>query len=69
MQSLKSTLKEGCKTINEYRSELPAIERLLFGMKPSKQERKTSSIYVYTTEELLKKINNIQQGGSFKLAN
>jgi hypothetical protein len=38
-------------------------------MKPSKQERKTSSIYVYTTEELLKKINNIQQGGSFKLAN
>lgn len=56
-------------TINEYRSELPEIERLLFGMKPSRQEKKTSSNYVYTTEELLKKITNIQQGGAFKLAN
>jgi len=56
-------------TINEYRSELPDIERLLFGMKPSKEERKTKLGYVYTTESLLKKIKNIQQSGIFKFAN
>lgn len=56
-------------TINEYRSELPDIERLLFGMKPSKQEKKASSGYTYTTDGLLKKIANIQQSGIFKFAN
>lgn len=56
-------------TINEYRSELPDIERLLFGMKPSKQEKRTSSGYTYTTDALLKKIDNIQQSGVFKFAN
>lgn len=56
-------------TINEYRSELPDIERLLFGMKPSKEEKKAKLGYVYTTESLLKKIQNIQQNGQFKFAN
>lgn len=56
-------------TINEYRSELPDIERLLFGMKPSKQEKRTSTGYVYTTDALLKKIANIQQSGAFRFAN
>ncbi|MCK0509024.1 P-loop ATPase, Sll1717 family [Aromatoleum anaerobium] len=56
-------------TINEYRSELPDIERLLFGMKPSKQEKRTASGYIYTTDALLKKIVNIQQSGAFKFAN
>ncbi|MFC4523225.1 P-loop ATPase, Sll1717 family [Cupriavidus pinatubonensis] len=56
-------------TFNEYKSELPDIDRLLFGMKPSKQEKRTSSGYTYTTDALLKKIENIQQGGQFKFAN
>lgn len=56
-------------TINEYRSELKDIERLLFGMKPSKEERKAKLGYVYTTDSLLKKIQNIQQGGQFLFAN
>lgn len=56
-------------TINEYRSELPEIERLLFGMKPSKEERKAKLGYVYTTDMLLKKIKNIQQNVVFKFAN
>lgn len=56
-------------TINEYRSELPDIERLLFGMKPSKEEKRAKLGYVYNTESLLKKIQNIQQGGQFKFAN
>lgn len=56
-------------TINEYRSELPDIERLLFNMRPSKAEKKTKLSYVYNSDELLKKIHNIQQSGQFKFAN
>lgn len=56
-------------TVNEYRSELPDIQRLLFGMKPNKLERKASSGYTYTTDALLKKIANIQEGGGFRFAN
>jgi hypothetical protein len=55
-------------TINEYRSELPDIERLLFGMRPSKEGRKTSYGYAYSTDALFKKIENIQQSGVFKFA-
>lgn len=56
-------------TINEYRSELPEIERLLFGMKPSKEEKRARKGYTYTTGDLLQKIRNIQQSGEFKFAN
>lgn len=56
-------------TINEYRFELPEIERLLFGMKPSAKQKKTSENYVYTTDNLLQKIRNIQQSGEFRFAN
>ena len=56
-------------TINEYRSELPDIERLLFNMKPSKVEKKAKLSYVYNIDELLRKIQNIQQSGQFKFAN
>ena len=52
-------------TINEYRSELPDIERLLFGMKPSRVEKKASEGYSYTTADLLKKIKNIQENKKF----
>lgn len=53
-------------SINEYRSELPDIERLLLGMKPSREEKKAKLGYVYNTESLLRKIGNIQQSGVFK---
>lgn len=53
-------------TVNEYRSELPNIERLLLGMKPSREEKKAATGYVYSTDGLLAKIRNIQQGGVFK---
>ncbi|MGP0171593.1 P-loop ATPase, Sll1717 family [Pseudomonas sp. NCHU5208] len=52
-------------TINEYRSELPDIERLLFGMKPSRAEKRSGSGYIYTTTTLLEKIKNIQQNFTF----
>jgi len=55
-------------TINEYRSELPGIERLLMNMKPNREQRrsKVHKGYIYTTGELLKKISNIEQGGVFR---
>jgi hypothetical protein len=56
-------------TVNEYRSELPDVERLLLGMKPSREEKKARLGYVYTTESLLRKILNIQQSGAFKFHN
>lgn len=56
-------------TINEFRSELPAIEKLLLSMKPSKRERTGHEGYVYTTDALLKKLNSIREQGQFKFAN
>ena len=56
-------------TINEYRSELPDIERLLLGMKPAKKERRASEGYVYNTDTLLQKIRSIQEQGKFTYAN
>jgi hypothetical protein len=55
-------------TINEYRSELPAIERLLFAMKPNKLERRARLGYVFTTAKLHEKLNNAIQGGAFLAA-
>lgn len=55
-------------TINEYRSELPGIEKLLLSMKPTKKGRTTKEGYVYTTDSLLKKIKNISEQGQFKFS-
>jgi len=56
-------------TINEFRSELPSIERLLLGMKPVRKTRTAKQSYTYSTDELLKKIKNIQEQGGFRFAN
>lgn len=55
--------------MNEYKSELPDIERLLLGMKPNKHQKKASKNYTYTYSELLKKIQDIEERGKFKWAN
>jgi hypothetical protein len=56
-------------TINEYHSELPNIEKLLFGMKPIKKGRVTADSFVFTPIELQQKINNIIQQQRFTFAN
>ncbi|MFW3427321.1 P-loop ATPase, Sll1717 family [Aliarcobacter butzleri] len=56
-------------TINEYRSELPSIDRLLLSMKPSKREKISKKAYVFTTDELLKKLKDIISQGDFIFAN
>lgn len=55
-------------TINEYKSELPAIERLIFGMKPTKKGQKFSDNFYFTTPDLLLKINNIRERGEFRFS-
>lgn len=55
--------------INEHRYELPEIERLILGMKPSRIEKKTIGAFVYTEEKLLQKISGIMQNGDFLFAN
>lgn len=47
-------------TTNEFRSELPTIELLLLNMRPTTKQRRDGRPYLYTTAELLTKINGIQ---------
>lgn len=52
-------------TINEYKSELPNIQDLLFGMRPTHKEREEGKGFVYTTADLRKKLNNLKQNKNF----
>ena len=54
-------------TINEFRSELPDIERLIMHMKPSKVERQAKAGYMYKTDALFKKLRQITEQGQFML--
>ena len=56
-------------TINEYKSELPDIEYLLLGMKPSHKEKKDDKGFVYTTSELKRKLTNLQGNHIFTFKN
>ena len=56
-------------TINEYKSELPSIEKLLFGMRPSTKEKNVGLGYIYTTTQLMTKLNKIIQNNNFRFAN
>jgi len=44
--------------VNEFRSELPDLEKLLLMMKPTKKEINSGGAYLYSTDELTKKIKN-----------
>lgn len=56
-------------TINEHKYELPDIERLLLGMKPGHETKKTEKPFVYDKEHLVRKIKGIMQNGKFYFAN
>jgi len=56
-------------TFNEYRSELPQIQRLIEGMRPTVKELKSGQGWIYSTDELIKKLNTITQQGSFTFSN
>jgi hypothetical protein len=54
--------------VNEYRTEMSNIQRLLLEMKPSKRERTTSLGYKFTTAQLMKKLGNIMEHDRFPFA-
>jgi hypothetical protein len=54
--------------INEFKSELPQIERLLYAMKTTKQERRNKVGNVYSKGELIQKLKNIIQQNTFAFA-
>lgn len=56
-------------TINEYKSELHNIEKLIWGMKPNRKERRAQDSYSYSTEQLKQKIRNITTQENFIFAN
>ena len=56
-------------TVNEYKSELPQIERLLLNMKPSRKEIKEHKGYIYDTNRIKAKIRNIIEQGKFTFTN
>ena len=55
-------------TVNEFRFELPDVERLLTNMKPNKKEKQAREGYLYSTDKLLQKIHSISQMGGFTFA-
>ena len=70
-QSIFSEYSQGRvqDTVNEYKSELPQIERLLLNMKPSSRELKEHIGYIYDTNRLKNKIKNIIEQGKFVFTN
>lgn len=56
-------------TVNEFRSELPEIERLVMNMRPSRKEKTAKEGYLYKTDALLSKIGNICEMGTFSFSN
>lgn len=55
--------------INEFRTELPQIEALVHGMRPTTKERKTSENYLYTNDALVVKLKNIISQNNFSFTN
>lgn len=56
-------------TINEFKSELKDIDKLLLNMKPTRNEKTAGEAYRFTTGKLLDKVNNIMNNHSFHFAN
>ena len=55
--------------INEFRSELPEIERLLLEMRPTKREKTAAQSYLFTNDKLQVKLRNIIGHVSFAFTN
>ncbi|WP_079213410.1 P-loop ATPase, Sll1717 family [Brucella pituitosa] len=55
--------------INEFKSEMPEIERLVLSMKPNRRERATITNYSFTTDQLTAKIKDIIGQNSFSFTN
>ena len=72
-QHIESALNEYSKsiindTIAEYKSELPSIDRLIYGMKPDKKGKTASDGFYYTTPDLRTKLFHLGQRIRFTFA-
>lgn len=56
-------------TVNEHRYELPEVERLLLGMKPSHSAKKLEKPYVYNKDKIFSKVKGIMQNKKFFFSN
>jgi hypothetical protein len=54
--------------INEHRSELPEVERLIIGMKPARRTHAALEAYSYKTDKLFEKLKNLSSQGVFRFA-
>jgi hypothetical protein len=55
--------------INEFRSELPDIEKLLLHMRPTKKQRRTADSYQFATDQLSSKLQEILAHVSLRFTN
>jgi hypothetical protein len=55
--------------VNEFKTELPTIGRLVHGMKPTKRERTTIESYLYTNDQLMTKLRNLIETNTFSFTN
>lgn len=55
--------------INEFKSELPGIEALLHGMRPTKRERKFVDMYAYNNANLMIKLKNLMEQNRLSFTN
>ena len=55
--------------INEFQSELPNIKSLLTGMRPNKTKRLVQKTFLYSNDELSKKLADIKSSSSLIFAN
>lgn len=55
-------------TVNEFRTELPEIERLIYSLRPNKKDASQCDPFVFHTGELTVKIGEIMKYGGFEYA-
>jgi hypothetical protein len=56
-------------TFNEYKSELPDIQKLIEGMRPTTKEVRDGLGWIYSSDSLQKKLKNISEQGALKFSN
>lgn len=55
--------------INEFRSELPDLEKLLLHMRPTKKQRRTAESYQFATDQLSAKLQEILSHVTLRFTN
>jgi hypothetical protein len=55
--------------INEFKTEMPGIGKLVHGMRPTKKERTTMQTYLYTNDQLMMKLRNLKDMNNFRFTN